>query len=447
MQSWKRNFYLVWANNFVTGVGMMAFIPLFPLYLRELGVTDPGAVSAWAGVIFAGAPLTAACMGPLWGALGDRVGRKPMMLRANLSIALFVGSMAFAGSPLQLLLLRLGQGFFSGFMAPSVTLVSVATPMERQGRVMGLLHTALLAGGIVGPLLGGYVADNFGLRWVFAVTSCLSLLAATMTALFVREVPHDAAAASPDRGPSADAADPAGEQPAPAPRPRLTLGSLLRGAWSDIGVLVRTGPLRSILVVVFAVRFGAALIDPILALYVETLEGFDADRLATTAGFVFGLTSVAALIFTPVWGRVGDSLGASRALGICATGAGLAYLAQAFVTHVDALAALRFLSGSFVAGIFPAAYAATARHSSVERRGSAYGVTFSSLIFANALGPASGGLLAARFGLRRVMLLASLLMLGAALHVIVRSIRRRRRGAAPPRGSGSLHPQQNPGAP
>ena len=68
MQLWRRNLILVWINNFITAVGMMAFLPLFPLYLQEVGVTDPAQVRIWSGVLVAGAPMTAVVMGPIWGA-------------------------------------------------------------------------------------------------------------------------------------------------------------------------------------------------------------------------------------------------------------------------------------------------------------------------------------------------------------------------------------------
>lgn len=167
-------------------------------------------------------------------------------------------------------------------------------------------------------------------------------------------------------------------------------------------------------------------------LFIETLEGYDPALLATVTGLVFGVTMVATLVLTPVWGRLGDRSGAGRLLAICATGAGLAYLPQAFVGDVFTLGVLRFLSGAFLAGIFPAAYTMTAQHSSRERRGSAYGFTFSSLILANALGPLAGGTLAATLGLAPLIVLGALLMLGAAARVMVLNGRNARSGPGAP---------------
>jgi DHA1 family multidrug resistance protein-like MFS transporter len=398
MHAWKRTFLLVWLNNFVTAMGMMAFLPLLPLYLRELGLRDPAAVTIWSGVLVASAPLTAAFMGPVWGAIGDRVGRKPMMVRANVAITLFVGAMSLVTSPLQLLALRLAQGTFSGFMAPSVTLVSVMTPPDRQGRVTGLLHTAVIAGSLCGPVIGGTLADHVGFRAVFVACASLSALAAIVTSLGVREPPLS--------------------------RPRqagaLRPVALMRSVLDDFSTFLSPGPLRTVLVCVFTVRFGAAMVDPILALYVETLEGFRPDLLATTTGLVFGATALATLVLTPVWGRLGDHRGHGTLLVACAGGAALSYGLQGLVTSVTPLYVLRFCSGACVAGIFPAAYAMAARHSSAERRGGALGLTFSSIVLANALGPATGGLTAAVLGLRPLFLVAAVLMGAAGARLLLR---------------------------
>jgi len=395
---------------------MMGFLPLIPFYAEQIGVTGDGPLRIWSGVIVAAAPLPAALMGPIWGALGDRIGRKLMMLRANAAIVLFVGSMGFVTSPWQLLALRLGQGVFSGFIAPAMTLVSVSTPAERQGRTAAYLQTALMAGGIVGPLMGGAVADVWGHRAVFFVCSALSAVAMVLVSLFVVEPARETSAAASEA--EADDID-----AAPAALPAKA-GSgvdgtgLLRAAIRDVADFLRHPVLRIVLAGAFAVRFGASLVDPILALWVETRTGFEMTHVATVTGFVFGAQAVATLLFTPVWGRLGDRLGNRKLLAICAAGAGLASLAQVMVDHVLVLTALRFVGGAFVAGVVPAAFSAAAHNSPVERRGAAQGVTFSVIVLARATAPLGGGVLAAVAGLGPLFVVSAVLMLltaGAAL--------------------------------
>lgn len=387
----RRNFAVVWLANFVTAVGMMGFIPLLPLYLRELGVAGEASERLWSGVMAAGAPLMAAFMSPLWGSLGDRLGRKAMLLRANLAIFLFVGAMGLASSVWMLLALRLLQGMFSGFLAPAMTLVSVSTPVERQARTLAWLQTGVLCGSAVGPLVGGQVGEVLGLRAVFLVCAAASLLAAGLVAWLVVE----------PEGPRVTGAAPSGR--------------LLAGVLRDLRVLLHSRALRGLLLAVFAVRFGEALAEPVLTLFVETLEGVDAASLAGDAGLVFSIHALATVLATPLWGRLGDQRGARLVFALCAGGAGLCCLAQAWAGSLSPLLVLRFGSGVFLAGIMPAAYAAAARLSSAEQRGGAYGFTFSSVILARGLGLLAGGGLAASVGLAELFILGGALMALAAV--------------------------------
>jgi DHA1 family multidrug resistance protein-like MFS transporter len=387
----RRNFVVVWASTFVTAAGMAAFLPLIPLYLGDLGVQDEGAVRLWSGVLVAAAPLPAAFMGPVWGALGDRLGRKLMMVRANLAIVLFVGLMAWARSPWQMLGLRLGQGVFSGFLAPAMTLVSVSASDERQGRTAANLQMAPLAGAGVGYLVGGQVGDVLGYRAVFQMTAALSLLAVVLVAMLAREPEQHRAPAEP-----------------------LHPLQLVQSLFREVVGLLQRPELRLALLAAFAVRFSVSLVDPVLALYVEGLRGFDPSRLGTATGLVFGAEAVATLLFTPLWGRFGDRRGPRRTALVCAAGASVFLLGQALVHHVAPLVLLRLGSGAFAAGVVPAAFAMASRHSSRTSRGGAYGVTFSSVVLGRALAPVCGGVLAALVGLRPLFVLAAVLLAGAA---------------------------------
>ena len=72
--------------NLLAGIGMMSFLPFFPSLLEELGLSGRDEVAIWSGLIFGAAPLAATVASPLWGALGDRFGRKLMLVRSLLGI-------------------------------------------------------------------------------------------------------------------------------------------------------------------------------------------------------------------------------------------------------------------------------------------------------------------------------------------------------------------------
>jgi DHA1 family multidrug resistance protein-like MFS transporter len=187
--------------------------------------------------------------------------------------------------------------------------------------------------------------------------------------------------------------------------------------------------MRRVLLVVFVVRFGATLAVPILALYVAQLGDAPDGLLGTVTGLVFSATALATLLVTPLWGRRGDRSGHERTLAVCVILAGAATLPQAFVTATAGLYVLRFVAGSFVAGLFPTAYALAAVTSSREKRGGAHGLTFSSIGLANALGYATGGVIAGWIGIRGLFVLSAVLMMGAGLLALGTG---RRHVAAPP---------------
>lgn len=408
MEPWRRNFRVVWGANFVTAVGMTTFLPLFPLHLREIGIADAHTRAIWSGALVAAAPLTAAFMGPVWGALGDRIGRKPMLLRANAAIVLFVGAMGFAASPWLLLALRLLQGVFSGFIAPAMTLVSVSAPPQNQGRIAGALHTSVLAGNIAGPALGGWIGDQWGHHFTFFVCAALSAAALVAIALGVEEV-EGSRAAVPRASDATRATEALEEEEA-----------FGRGLLRDAAAFVRAGPLRTMVLGVLAVRGGAVLADPILADFIATLRGTDEERLGTITGLAFGATALATVLVTPLWGRLGDERGHGRLLGRCGIAAALCLVPQAWVGHVAALAALRFAGGVFLAGVLPSAFGLAATLSPVEQRGAANGFMFAAIGLANALGPLAGGLLAGglehtELGVRPLFCIAAAIVLGGAL--------------------------------
>jgi MFS transporter, DHA1 family, multidrug resistance protein len=401
VEPWRRNLAVVFAANLLTSVGMMGFLPSFPSIVRSLGVTEEGAVEVWSGVLLAAAPLVAALLGPVWGAIGDRFGRKAMVLRALGGITLFTGAMSLVREPWQLLLLRLGQGVLSGYIPPSLTLASVGAPRERQGRVAGTAQSAAFGGAIAGPLLGGLVFDHFGFRAVFLVCSTLafvSLLLVKALAVEIDPPPRARGAAGGDRV------------------LRETLGAVRR----DLRSMLGDPAVRSLLLALFTVRFGASLVEPVLQLVVERLEGVDVRYLSTITGTAFTAHALANLLFLPGWGRRGDRVGHARILRLASLATGIAFLPQGLAPSWPILSALRFVSGVFFAGVLASAYGIAAGATVEERRGGAFGLVFSSFALAGAAAPVVGGCLAAILDARLLFPIAGGIMVLSSLRQVRR---------------------------
>ncbi|MEM7311272.1 MAG: MFS transporter [Planctomycetota bacterium] len=393
LSPWKRTYWSVYAANLITAIGMMSFLPFFPSYLESLGVEDRGALATWTGVTFGAAPLAAAFMGPIWGSIGDRYSRKLMVLRAMIAITLFVGAMSVVRSPWELLALRLCQGVFSGFVPPSVTLVSVGAPADVQGRITGSLQGSLAVGSILGPLFGAFMQEHFGMRNVFLCVSVLAGTGALLVALFAHE----------DR-----TLDEVVESWSPT--------SLLAHAWSDLQLALSTREVRSALLVLFCVQFGMGSTNPQMELFVRDVWEGDPELVPRMTGFAVTAFALASLVAMPGWGRYGDRVGHTRALLICSLLGALVLGLHALATAYALVVGLRLILGLTLPGSNSTSFGVVATATPVERRGSAMGAAFSARAFAMSFGAMGGGALAGVLGLRGLFLAsATMVLIGLTL--------------------------------
>ena len=409
MAPWKRIYWAVWLSNLVTSIGMMSFLPFFPSHLESLGLTDPKEITVWTGVIFGSAPLMAAFMGPVWGAVGDRFGRRLMILRALFAIALFVGAMAFARTPVELLILRLMQGVFSGFVAPSITLVGVVAPADQQGRVTGSLQTALAAGTIVGPLLGAYLETALGVSSLFLCVAGAVLVSAVVVLLFV---PSDARSVS---GP---------EAAPPALRERESLGSAFRQFFGDLSQHLESPALRNMLFMIFGVQFAVGATAPQMELFVRELWEGDPLLVSKLTGVLFSALAISDLISMPLWGERGDRLGHGRMILRSSQLTGVALLLHAVVPVYALLALARFFLGFASAGVKPCSFGLLAEETVIERRGSAVGLVLSARQLAMSTAAMLGGLISAVVGLRGLFVLGGVGLLVSSWWIMGRVDRR-----------------------
>lgn len=141
----------------------------------------------WSGLTFSVTFLVSAIVSPMWGSLADRKGRKLMLLRASLGMAIAILLQAFATNVWQLFILRAVMGLTSGYIPNAMALVASQVPRERSGWALSTLSTAQISGVIGGPLLGGFLADHVGLRAVFFITAILLTVSFLVTLFLIKE--------------------------------------------------------------------------------------------------------------------------------------------------------------------------------------------------------------------------------------------------------------------
>jgi DHA1 family multidrug resistance protein-like MFS transporter len=303
-----------------------------------------------------------------------------MLIRALMGYAVSSSLMAFAQNVQQLFILRLIQGGVSGFIAATLAIVTMTTPRERMGYALGILQTSLTTGAIIGPFVGGVLADRIGYRNIFFITGAFGLVAAVLVILLVQE---------------------------PEPREKEVKSP---GLFSNYRFVFTSAALVTIFIGSSIAQVAVMAIQPVLSLFVETLLP-GTRHLATMAGGVFAITGLASLLAAPYWGKRGDRMGYKRVLAITLLGTGITCLPQALVTQVYQLFVLRFVHGLFVGGILPALYTLTTLNAPEERRGGILGITRSGLLIGNVLGPISGGFLAAAIGMRPLFLFTASLLI------------------------------------
>ena len=132
--AWQRNLWVCVFGSFTTIVGMTILLPFLPLYVEELGASGHAAIVQWSGVAYGATFFSAALFAPLWGRLADRYGRKLMLIRASLGMAVAMSLIGMAQTVWQLVLLRLLAGLLGGYSSGSNLLVATQTPTRPVAR-------------------------------------------------------------------------------------------------------------------------------------------------------------------------------------------------------------------------------------------------------------------------------------------------------------------------
>ena len=137
-------------------------------------------VAIWSGIITGATSFVAAFASPVWGRVADKHGRKLSLLRSSFAIALFTALMGLSTNVWQFFGARAVMGVFAGFSSAAIALVASQVPERRLGYALGWLASGQLIGSLVGPVVGGMLADITGsyrapFFWCAAIT-CAGLV-------------------------------------------------------------------------------------------------------------------------------------------------------------------------------------------------------------------------------------------------------------------------------
>ncbi|SUX75259.1 efflux pump [Citrobacter freundii] len=361
MESWRVNLISVWFGCFFTGLAISQILPFLPLYISQLGVTSHEALSMWSGLTFSVTFLISAIVSPMWGSLADRKGRKLMLLRASLGMAIAILLQAFATNVWQLFLLRGVMGLTSGYIPNAMALVASQVPRERSGWALSTLSTAQISGVIGGPLMGGFIADHIGLRAVFCITAALLVVSFLVTLFLIKE----------------------------GVRPTIKKSERLSGK-AVFASLPYPALVISLFFTTMVIQLCNGSIGPILALFIKSMVP-DSSNIAFLSGLIASVPGISALISAPRLGKLGDRIGTERILMATLIFAVVLFFAMSWVTTPLQLGILRFLLGFADGAMLPAVQTLLVKYSSDQITGRIFGYNQSFMYLGNVVGPLMGG--------------------------------------------------------
>ncbi len=387
MEAWKRTVYISFLCTFCTSFGVSQLSPILPLYFHEMGVESAEELARWAGLATGVTYLVVCLSAPFWGRMADKHGRKITLIRSSFGMAICNFIIAFQHTPEGVVFMRLIQGLVSGFYTACITLIAAETPLDHTGWALGLLASAQLSGSLVGPLIGGYIADEIGIRNDFILVGCLMLIAFILSYLFIHEnyVPN---------------------------KDKVTLTfKQLKVALPEFDAIV------ALCITSFIYAICIMSLQPIIAVYIKGIVPPETENLGFIAGAVFSMMGLAQLVSSSPIGGLVDRIGARKVLITSLIYVGVLNIPQAYVTDVYQLAAVRFLQGLGLGGMLPALNTFLASKIDKALSGQVFAYNQSCQFFGFFIGAVCGSNLMALLGFTTLFWASGLLFIVAAIWV------------------------------
>ena len=390
METWKRTVYISLVCVFCIAFGVSQLAPILPLYFHNLGVQTPEAMSLWSGLATGTTYIIVCLAAPFWGRVADKKGRKITLIRSSFGMALCNVFIAFQTTPEGVVLIRLIQGLVSGFYSASITLIASEAPIERTGWALGLLASANLAGSLIGPLLGGYIADTVGIRNDFIIVGIIMGLAGVLATIFIHE------------------------NYVPKPNPEKLSIRKLKEQIPEFNSIV------ALCVASFIYAICIMSLQPVISVYIKGIVPSDTENLAFIAGAVFSAMGIAQLMSSSPLGKLVDKIGPRKVLVISLVYVGILNIPQAYVTDVYQLALIRFLQGFGLGGMLPALNTYLSSKTPREFTGQVFSYNQSCLFFGYFLGSVGGASLMAWLGFTTLFWVSGGLFILSALWIALK---------------------------
>ncbi|HEV8671393.1 MAG TPA: MFS transporter [Candidatus Limnocylindria bacterium] len=334
-----------------------------PLHLPEIGI-EPTEVAFWVGAITSASSVVGLPFLPFWGALADRFGRKPLIIRSFVAAFVALALTAIAPNVWVFAVARGIQSLGLGNTGLMLATLAENAPRERVGLAFGLVNGANPVGAFLGPLVGGPIVDQVGFG---ALLASDALVMALVVALLVFGYRDGFA-------------------------PGKTTRSLTAMARDGVVLIVRSRRLRVLFPAYFVLFSGWMLAYIYVPLIVARL--YSGTDPATVVGVVFGAGGVTALVATPGIGALADRFGHWRTLLSGAVVMCGLWLLPYFARDLFTFTLLWALINGIVSGVFSVSFNVLAASATDAERGRVMTFGYLPANMGFVLGPAIGSVVA-----------------------------------------------------
>jgi EmrB/QacA subfamily drug resistance transporter len=297
----KRNILLVFAGLMVTmllaSLDQTIFSTALPTIVGELNGVDH---MLWVTTAYI---LASTIMLPVYGKLGDLIGRKGLFIAA---IGLFIAGSVVGGLATDMTWLITGRAIQGlgggGLMILSQAIIADVVPARERGKYMGIMGGVFALSSVAGPLLGGWFTEGIGWRWAFWMNIPLGILAIVSAVVFLR---------LPKVENSRPRIDFTGMVLLALASTGLVLVTTWGGTTYDWDSLVIIGLIVGTVIAAFAfVMVERRAVEPIMPLHLFRDRNF---VLTTIAGLITGIAMFGALAYLPTYLQMVTGVNATQA--------------------------------------------------------------------------------------------------------------------------------------
>lgn len=384
MERWKVNLYTIWFAQVISYISFGFGLPFLSFYIQDLGVTEPGKLKMYTGLLNTVCGLASAISTPVWGILADKFGKKLMLLRAIFCATLIIAAMGMATQVNQLVFLRFAQGLFTGTVTAAAILVTWNTPREHLTYALGFLSSSSFIGTSIGPMIGGLMAEMVGYRNSFYLGALLMLANFLMVLYAVHENKNS------------------GEKPQQGFAYQVQARN-----WISLQMV-------TLIMTLFFLAVARSIFSPFLALYVQEIRS-EVIGASGITGMISGIVALMAALSGIFLGHFGDQWNKKRLLiGLFGIGVAISVILIPLrnLWFFTLVLAMLFLA---IGGIEPIITVIASESTSKNRQGAILGILgfVSNLGFA--LAPMLGGFIAIHYSIQMILVMVPFFLLIALI--------------------------------